>query len=623
MPLQRGPSARSISDSMGIAVVFAPPSLNFASMNWNGLLVKFLVWRIRNVSDKNFLLILAAFVGIVAGLAAVALKETVHHVQHMLEHNFGMEHTGALFIAFPLVGILITVLFCYLFISEPLGHGITGILFAISKQSSNIKRGRMYDRLITSAITVGFGGSVGLEAPIVVTGSAIGSNMGGLMHLNYKKRTLMIGCGAAAAISAIFNSPIAGVIFCIEVILTDVTIAALTPLLISSVFGSLVSFIISGNRSLFAFKLTDPFTAADVPFYFMLGIFCGLVSLYFVRTMYRVEPWINKVSNIWLKALLGGALLSIIIVIFNPIYGEGYDTIKEFLTNGNANILSNHLFIPDTELVILPFLFLTGLILIKPVASALTIGSGGSGGIFAPSLFIGAVTGFLFSSGINTLANDRVISTSNFTLVGMCGILSGVLHAPLTAIFLIAEITSGYTLFVPLMLVSAISYSTISYFEKHSFYTKHLVEKGDLIPNDRDRQVLSLIHLRKVIETDLHTIHPEKTLDDLVKLVRKSRRNIFPVVNHEEQLEGIVTLDDIREVMFDDVKRKEILVSSIMHAAPDSVSPKEKMQSVMAKFEKTGAWNLPVIEDGRYQGFVSKSRIFNAYRQKLIRQARD
>lgn len=592
-------------------------------MNWNGLLVKLLIWRIRHVSDKNFLLIVAAFIGIVAGLAAVALKETVHFIQHMLADNLGIDQIGALFVAIPLVGILITVLFCYLFMNEQLGHGITGILFAISKQSSKIRRGRMYDRLVTSAITVGFGGSVGLEAPIVVTGSAIGSNIGGLMHLNYKKRTLMIGCGAAAAISAIFNSPIAGVIFCIEVILTDVTIAALTPLLISSVFGSLVSFIITGNRTLFAFKLTDPFTAADVPFYFLLGIFCGLVSLYFVRMMYRVEPWINKKSNIWVKALLGGALLSLIIVVFHPIYGEGYETIKLFLADGNANILAGHLFLPEPELVILPFLFLVGLILIKPVATALTIGSGGSGGIFAPSLFIGAVTGFLFSSGINTLANDRVISTSNFTLVGMCGILSGVLHAPLTAIFLIAEITSGYTLFVPLMLVSAISYSTISYFEKHSFYTKHLIETGDLIPHDRDRQVLSLIHLRKVIETDLLTIHPDKTLDDLVKLVRKSKRNIFPVVNEEEQLEGIVTLDDIREVMFDESRRKEVLVKSIMHAAPDNVSPKEKMQSVMAKFEKTGAWNLPVIDEGRYRGFVSKSRIFNAYRQKLIRQARD
>lgn len=592
-------------------------------MKWNGILVKVLIWRIKHVSDKNFVLILAALVGILAGLAAVSLKETVHLIQYLLANNFGINQVGALFIAYPLVGILLTILFTLVFVREPLGHGITGILLAISKGSSHIKGHRMYNRLVTSALTVGFGGSVGLEAPIVVTGSAIGSNFGSLMHLNYKKRTLMIGCGAAAAISAIFNSPIAGVIFTIEVIMTDVTIAALTPLLISSVFGSLVSFILSGDDTLFTFKLTDPFAAADVPFYFALGILCGLTSLYFIRVMYKVEPLIERVSNIWLRALVGGIVLSCIITFFTPIYGEGYDTIKSLLAGQNSDLLSEHLFLNTTENQVLPLLFMLGLILIKPVASALTIGAGGSGGVFAPSLFIGAVTGNLFANVINTVSESKVISTSNFTLVGMCGILSGVLHAPLTAIFLIAEITSGYTLFVPLMLVSAISYSTISYFEKHSFYTKHLVEKGDLIPHDRDRQVLSLIHLKKVIETDLLTIHPDKTLEDLVTLVRKSKRNIFPVVTEADELVGIITLDDVRETMFDEEKRREVLIKSIMHNAPDEVSPGEKMQSVMTKFERTGAWNLPVIENGKYLGFVSKSRIFNAYRQKLIRQARE
>lgn len=592
-------------------------------MKPHDILVKFLIWRLKHISDKNFLLIVSGLIGMVAGIAAVILKTTVHNIQQVLESGLDIAGVNYLYLFYPLIGIFITAAIARYFLKEKLGHGITSVLYRISKQSSIIEPVKMYSRMITSAITVGLGGSVGLEAPIVVTGSAIGSNVGQLFHLDYKKRTILIGCGSAAAISAIFNSPIAGVIFAIEVLLTDVTIAKFIPLLIASVSGSLISTILLGDEILFSFSLTDPFMASDVPFYILLGLFSGIISLYFSRLLFKVERTIGEVKNDFTRAFIGGLSLAIVILTFPPIYGEGYETIKLLLNGQEQEIFLRSFFYSFSDNVVVLLLFLFAIILVKPLATALTIGSGGSGGIFAPSLFIGGVTGYFTATVLNTIFPEAQISTSNFTLVGMCGIMSGVLHAPLTAIFLIAEITSGYTLFVPLMLVSALSFSTISYFEKYSIYTKRLIEKGDLIPHDKDKQVLSLINLKKIIEKDLAIIGPEATLGDLVKQVRKSKRNIFPVVNDQNELLGIVTLDDIREIMFDSEKQENILVTAIMQQPPESVSTHEKMQSVMGKFEITQAWNLPVIDDGKYLGFVSKSRIFNAYRQKLIRQNRE
>ena len=477
--------------------------------------------------------------------------------------------------------------------------------------------------MITSALTVGFGGSVGLEAPIVVTGSALGSNIGQLMHLSYKQRTLMIGCGAAAAISGIFNSPVAGVIFSIEVILTDVTIAAFIPLLIASVIGSLVSMLTLGSDVLFSFNLTDPFLASDFPYFLVLGALCGLVSVYFTRLTQFTESVAVKIKNKTGRAIFGGLALGIIIFVFHPIYGEGYDSITTILNGNPEALLKESFFLKNEDSTLYLILFCLGILLIKPVATGLTLGAGGSGGIFAPSLFIGAITGYIYSQTINFLGIGKTLSISNFTLVGMCGVMSGVLHAPLTAIFLIAEITSGYTLFLPLMLVSAIGLSTSRYFEQYSFYTGRLIKAGDLIPHDKDRQVLSLIKMEKLIENDLLTIHPQKTLGDLVALVRKSKRNIFPVVNEKNELQGIITLDDIREIMFDPASQKNIIVAALMHKPPATVSTNDKMEEVMTKFEKTGAWNLPVIKDNKYLGIVSKSRIFNAYRTKLKRQNKE
>ncbi len=585
------------------------------------LLVKFLIWRIKHISNKNFVLFLSGIVGIIAGLAAVTLKQTVHLIQKFLTQGF--EYYNFLKIALPFFGIFLTVLLARYLLKDTLGHGITNILYAISKKSGIIRRTLMYSRMITSAVTVGLGGSVGLEAPIVVTGSAIGSNFGRLFHLDYKRRTLLIGCGAAGAISAIFNSPIAGVIFTVEVILMEVTITALIPILIASVTASLVSLTLLGDEVLFSFRLRDPFTAGDVPYYILLGLICGLISVYFTMTTFMIERLIGRINNKIKKAILGGLALGLIIFVFPPIYGEGYNTIKALLAGQEIQIFNTSLFQGGGESILITGLFILGVLLIKPVASALTVGAGGSGGIFAPSLFIGGMTGFLYAYLVNIVFGEGTISTSNFLLVGMCGVMSGVLQAPLTAIFLIAEITSGYTLFVPLMLVSALAFSSSSYFEKYSIYTKHLIEQGDLIQYDKDRQVLSLINLKKIIEKDLLTIKPDATLKELTDLVKISQRNIFPVVNDDGELVGIVTLDDIREKMFDDEARENLLVQTLMHNPPNQVTPQENMQSVMSKFETTGAWNLPVIENGKYIGFVSKSRIFNSYRKKLVRQAKE
>lgn len=584
------------------------------------LITKFLIWRLKHVSDNNFLILIASLVGLVAGLAAVILKSTVHEISYLLEHSLKKYDVNYLYLVLPVIGIFLTVFLAKYIFKERMGHGITDILYSISKKSSIISRVKMYSRMFTSAITVGFGGSVGLEAPIVVTGSAIGSNLAQVVHLDYKKRTLLIGCGAAGAIASIFNSPVAGVIFAMEVILTEVTISQFIPILIASVSGQLVSLMLLGEDILFSFKLTDPFQAGDTLLFIGLGIFCGLVSRYFVKMVQGTEGLIHRLQGDFGRAATGGFALALIILTFPSIYGEGYQVIKLILSGNDASLFERSLFYEFADSPYIFLVLLTLILLVKPVATALTLGAGGSGGIFAPSLFMGAITGFLFAKISNTFYPAWDLSESNFTLVGMCGVMSGVQYAPLTAIFLIAEITSGYELFVPLMIVSALSYSTVSYFEKHSIYTKRLIEKGDLIQHDKDGQVLSLISLDKIIEKDLLIISPDAMLNDLVDLVKKSKRNIFPVVNADGELEGIVTLDEIRDIMFDEKLRRTTEVRTLMTRPPAFVSLQEKMQSVMNKFELTQAWNLPVVEDGKYYGFISKSRIFNAYRTKLKQQ---
>lgn len=587
------------------------------------LITKLLIWRLRHMSNQTFILILSGIIGVISGIAAVVLLELVHAIQRFLTDDFYTEYANFLYIIYPLIGISAAYLVGRYFLNDIGGHGIPDVLFNISKNHSIIPRVKTYSRIITSALTVGFGGSVGLEAPMVVTGSAIGSNVGSLMHLNAKKRTLLIGCGAAGAISAIFGAPIGAVIFAIEVILLEISTASFIPLLIASVMGSLTSMILIGDASLFNFDLKDTFLAAHMPYYLILGILCGLVSLYFSKMVRSTEKVLADLGSQSMRLLYGGAFLGFMVFFFPPIYGEGYSTLN-MLIEGNSNqILDKSPFFSIIDKPWFVLVFLGFIILLKPIASAVTIGAGGSGGIFAPSLYVGGILGFVFAYSKNMLGFHIPLPLAHFTLVAMCGLMSGVQHAPLSAIFLIAEITGGYELFVPLMFVSAISFITTTYFQKDSLYKLQLKDQGKTLPESQDQELLELIDLTHVIERDLLPIHPDSTLRGLIDLVKISKRNIFPVVDEHKVLRGIITLDDIRDIMFDPEKQDTVHIRDLMHSPPEILLSTENMQKAMDKFERSGAWNLPVIENGKYQGFVSKSRIFNAYRKKLIRQKAD
>ena len=586
---------------------------------WNAMLMRILVWRLKHLSNRSFVILLGALIGIITGLAASFLKFAISNIRDFLTGGFDFQYANILYIAYPLLGIVLTVFVARFILNEKSSHGVTDIIYAISKGSSKLAPLKMVSRMITSAITTGFGGSVGIEAPISVTGAAIGSNMGQAFRLNYKSRSLLIGCGSASAIAAMFNAPIAGVIFTIEIILTEVTISSFIPLLIASVAGALVASAFSGGDSIFFYNLDYVLEVAEIPWFIALGVMAGLISLYFIRINTWVESISVKIKRPFSKAIAGGLGLGLLIFVFPPIYGEGYNSIRLLLDGEVPKLLNSSFFAGDFNNSLILMLFLGFMILVKPLATAMTISAGGGGGVFAPSLFVGGITGFTFATGFNLIYPDS-LSPASFTLVGMCGVMSGVLHAPLTAIFLIAELTQGYSLFIPLMLVSAISYSTIYYFEKNSIYTKKLIEQGDLILDNKDLQVLSLMELEKLIEKDLLTIGPNAMLRDLVGLVKKSKRNIFPVIDENGALMGIVTLDDIREIMFDTKALDEVTVKSVMHKAPSQINTGDNMQMVMAKFENTGAWNLPVINEGAYIGLLSKSTIFSAYRKKLVRQ---
>ncbi|RIW18141.1 chloride channel protein [Algoriphagus lacus] len=589
----------------------------------NDLITSFLIWRLRHLSNQSFILILSGLIGIFSGFAAVILKESVQFIQEFLTDDFYTEYANFMYILYPLVGISAAYLVGRYLLKDYGGHGIPDVLFNISKKSSLIPKVKIYSRIITSALTVGFGGSVGLEAPMVMTGSAIGSNVGLLMHLNAKKRTLLIGCGAAGAISAIFGAPIGAVIFAIEVILLEISTASFIPLLIASVTGSITSMILIGEESLFNFDLKETFLAAHMPYYLLLGMICGVVSLYFSRMVRRTERIMVDLGDQYMRILYGGAFLGFMVFFFPPIYGEGYGTLNTLIEGNSAQILDKSPFFSVIENPAMILVFLTLIVLIKPIASAVTIGAGGSGGIFAPSLYVGGIVGFLFAYSKNMLGFHIPLPIAHFTLVAMCGLMAGVQHAPLSAIFLIAEITGGYELFVPLMFVSAISFITTTYFQKDSLYKLQLKDQGKQLPETKDQELLDTIDISQVIERDLLPIHPDAKLKNLIDLVKISKRNIFPVIDENQTLRGIITLDDFRHIMFDSEKQETVLVRQLMHSPPEILLATENMQSAMEKFERSGAWNLPVVENGKYLGFVSKSRIFNAYRKRLIKQKHD
>jgi CIC family chloride channel protein len=588
----------------------------------NNLLSRFLIWRLKHIQHKHFVLFLSLIVGLLSGFAAVIIKNAVHFIQQLVSTGFTQNIHNYLYFIFPLIGLLITVILIKIIIKRPIGYGIPGVLYSISKKNSIIKSFSIYASVLTSALTVGFGGSVGLEGPTVSTSGAIGSNLGRVLKLDYKTTTLLIGCGAVGAMSGIFNAPIAALVFALEVFMFDLTLSSMIPFLMASVSATLTSRMMLGDNVLFNIQIQDHFIASNVPFYILLGVFTGLISVYFNKIFWFIEDLFDKLKKPFLKLIIGGSLLGVLIFFIPPLYGEGFVTIKMLFSGNYTDIVNNSLLYDQKDNMLLMLVLLLALMFFKVIAAALTVGAGGVGGVFAPSLFVGATGGFVFAKTINYLGFNN-ISESNFTLVGMAGLIAGVLHAPLTSLFLIAEITRGYELIIPLMITATIAYLTSKYFVPHSIYNMQLAKRGELITRHKDKAVLTLMNLRSEVEKDFIVLTPNLSLGELVKVVAKSKRNMFPVVGEDGILRGIITLDNIREIMFKPQLYDEVFIETLMIQPRTFVDSKDSMDTVMEKFSKSNAWNLPVLENEKYIGFVSKSKLFNAYRKMLINFSED
>lgn len=583
----------------------------------NGMLERFIVWREKHISQKHFILILSFVVGVLSAMAAFALKHLIHFIQHLLTGNFDTQTFNGLYLVYPVIGILITGLFIRKVVRDDISHGVTKVLYAISCRKGKIRSHNTWSSLIASGITIGFGGSVGAESPIVMTGSAIGSNLGKLFKMEKKVMMLLIGCGAAGAVSGIFKAPIAGLVFTIEVLMIDLTMSSLLPLLISSVTAATLSYLLWGTDATFEFHMQDAFDLARVPYVILLGMICGLISLYFTVVTTAIEKQFKKLSNPYYKLAIGGTILSVLIFLFPPLYGEGYETINHLINGDSQNIiLENSLFYGHAKYLLLYMFFI---VLFKAFASTVTNCAGGCGGIFAPSLFLGCVAGYLFATLCNMNGWGVPVSDKNFALFGMAALMSGVFHAPLTGVFLIAELTGGYSLFLPLMIVSVSSYLTVKVFHSNNIYAIRLAQRGELITHHKDQAVLTILKVADVIERDFMKVSPDMDLGALTSVVAKTRRNIFPVVDSGNRLVGILCLDDIRHIMFRQELYHRYNVAVLMREVPERLSIEEPMESVMRKFEETRAWNLPVEDiSGEYIGFISKSAIFTAYRKTLL-----
>lgn len=580
---------------------------------------RFLLWRERHIRERNFILLISFLVGIGAATASLLLKFLIHTIQQLLWANI-REGANYWLLLYPIIGILLAGVFVYYVVRDDISHGVTKILYAISQRKSRIKPHNMWSSLVASSLTIGFGGSVGAEAPIVLTGAAIGSNLGRLFRMEQKTLMLLVGCGAAGAVAGIFKAPIAGLVFVIEVLMLDLTMTSVLPLLISSVTAATMSYVFSGTEAMFQFSQTEEFVMERIPYVLLLGIFCGLVSLYFTRAMLRVEGIYASLSHRWQRFILGAAMLSILIFLFPPLYGEGYDTIETLLNGDFIHLMDQSPFLGMENGYWGIVIFLGLILLTKVFASAATNGGGGCGGVFAPSLYIGCIAGFFFSHVLNFFGLPVDLPEKNFALMGMAGTMSAVMHAPLTGVFLIAELTGGYNLFLPLMITSIGSYVTIRAFEPHSLYTMRLAQKGELLTHHKDKAVLTLMNVGSVIETDFIAVRPDMSLGDVVKeAIAKSSRSMFPVVNTEGVLLGIVLVDNIRNIMFRPELYERFRVSRFMVSPPARIVNDMPMEKIMHIFDDTKAWNLPVVDtEGIYIGFVSKSKIFNAYREVLV-----
>jgi CIC family chloride channel protein len=588
-----------------------------------GIRIPLRIWGIvRHIRHRQLMLGLSVIIGILSGGAAVLLKNLTHFVETRSKSLLMGDHATEPGFLLPLVGIMLTMIFVKYLLKQDIGHGISKILFSISKRKGHLKPHNMWSSMVASSLTVGLGGSVGLEAPIVLTGSSIGSYVGHLLRLNYKSVVLLVGCGAAGAISGIFKAPIAALIFCFEVLMLDLTTWSMVPLLLSSVTAAIVSYFLLGREVVFSFTISEPFVMHNIPFYILLGVLTGLISLYFTRMNNVVEQSMGKIRNGLVRTITGGLLVSVLIFLMPQLFGEGYTALRTLLSGHAGELFNGTLFegiIGNNAFFIVIFFLM--LIIFKVIAMAITTGSGGVGGIFAPSLFVGGISGAAMAKAVNMLTPAN-ISENNFSLVGMAGVMAGVMHAPLTAIFLIAEITGGYTLFIPLIVTATISYVTILAFEKESIYTLRLSQRGELMTHHKDKTVLSMLNVEKVIEDDFKKLKPDYKLANLVKAISKSKRNIFPVVNEEMELLGVIRLDDVRDIIFNTELYDKVEITELMQPPADIIDYHEKMERVLEIFEETGVWNLPVTENGLYRGFISRSKIFSSYR-KLLKEFSD
>lgn len=581
------------------------------------ILYRYLIIATKRLTDKQLMILLAIVVGLAAGLAAYLFERTLGLFRYMLTSWFDIDRASVFYLFYPVIGIVIATLLVKYLIRDNISEGVTRVLYAMSKKGSRIKPHNCYSSILASSATIGFGGSVGPEAPIVLTGSAIGSNIGRFMRLNYKNVTLLLSCGAAAALSAVFKAPITGVVFVLEILMLDITVASIIPLLISAVTATTLMFFLNGFDPVFNIDLKHVFELRHLPFYVALGLICGLMSYYFTRINSAISSQFARIRSMYRKWIVGGLVIGVLIFLFPPLYGEGYESLTDLMYANTDALFNNSLFFRYRHTGWVVALYLLATLFFKVVAMSATNGAGGVGGSFAPSLFVGAFTGATMVYILN-LVFGFDLPIVPFTLVGMAGVMSGVMNAPLTSIFLIAELTNGYSLFVPLMLVAALSFTLGYYLEPYSIYTKKLSQSGELLTHNKDRSVLVFLNLSTLIETDFYKISMDTTLGDVVKLISTVRRNIFPVVSRDGTLLGVVQLDDLRADMFD-ASKYGTTIDNYMIPPPDLIYPNEQIGSVLDAFEGSKSWMLPVVSgEGKYLGFISKSRILAAYREQLM-----
>lgn len=583
-------------------------------MRSNKYWYRFLLWVNTQFTQQQKIRGLAVVVGLASGVAAVILKNLVHITASSLQKLSSLLLHNYLYFIYPTVGILFALLFMKYIIKKPGGHGVPGILHSISQRKGFIERHQMFSSLITSSLTVGFGGSVGLEGPIVGTGAALGSNIGRAFKLNYRQITLLIGCASSGAVASIFNAPIAGIIFSLEILMLDLTMSSMIPLLMASVSAIITSHLIIGSDILYPFEVMESFAVGDLPFYIGLGLYSGIISAYFSGIYLKINRFFDRFT--WKKSLLiGGGILGLLIFLFPSLYGEGYKEVNMCLTGNLDYLFTRNLFSSFSGSVTATIVLLFAITMLKVVATSATFGAGGVGGIFAPSLFVGAHGGILFAMLVN-ISGIANVSVTNFALVGMAGMMSGIMHAPLFAIFLIAEVSGGYALLLPLMITSVASYVMVKYFALNSVYTRQLADQRILITHDKDKATLTLMKIDPLIEKNFTTITSDSTLGELFKQITKSKRNIFPVIDNEI-FKGIVFLNDIRHLLLKTELYDIVKVKDLMYMPSPTVSPNETMEEVVQKFRDSSHYNLPVIDNEKYIGFVSRANTFSAY-QKLL-----